>query len=79
MKTSKKNRERDGYREAMRQVYHAVLARILKSVKEVAAAGGFKAKRVSYIQIFNNNCINIFHISSDKTHMNTSTRTLLSW
>jgi hypothetical protein len=43
---SSKNKKKDGYRKAKREVYHAVLERLFASVKKNQDEGGFTATRV---------------------------------
>jgi hypothetical protein len=49
---SSKNKKKDGYRKAKREVYHAVLERLFDSVKKSQEAGGFTATRVVYLTHF---------------------------
>jgi hypothetical protein len=58
---SSKNKKKDGYRKAKREVYHAVLERLFDSVKKSQESGGFTATRVFF---FTTICIKV-HQSTD--------------
>ena len=52
LSTNKKNRGRDDFREAAREVYMSVLKNLFASVIEAQEQGGFMSKRVQ-ISYFN--------------------------
>lgn len=77
--TNKKNRARDDFRDASREVYMSVLKNLFASVIEAQQQGGFMSKRVKNICFYVGFLMSFFPFRLDKLTWNISCRISPSW